>query len=345
MRVVHYVNQFYAGLGGEDAAGLEPRVVAGPVGPGLLLDRLLGELSGGEHRIVATVVCGDDHAAAAAGATERLLGLVREEGAEVLLTGPAFGSGRYGLACARLAAAGTAAGLPSIAAMHPDNPGLGEAGAAPVVAAGAVAREMRPSLQRLAAAAVKLAAGEELTGSDGRVIRAARLGRLVERTGAERAVALVLRRLAGDTDVSEIPLGGFDAVDPAAPVDKPAGALVALLTESAMVPAGNPDRLESARATRWLRYDITGLDTLAGGVWESVHGGFSPAAANVDPNRLVPLDAARALEREGHIGRLHDELLVTAGNGTTVANARRFGLEWAAKLRKAGVQAAILTAT
>jgi betaine reductase len=345
MRVVHYINQFYAGLGGEDAAAMEPRVVAGAVGPGRLLDQLLGGLSGGTHRIVATVVCGDDHAAAATGATERLLDLVREQGAELLLTGPAFGSGRYGLACARLAAAGTAAGLPAIAAMHPDNPGLGEAGSAPVVASGAVAREMRPSVQRLAVAAVKLAAGEELTGSDGLVSRPARLGRLVERTGAERAVALVLRRLAGETDVSEIPLGGFDAVDPAAPVDKPAGALVALITESALVPAGNPDRLESARATRWLRYDIAGLDTLASGEWESVHGGFSPAAANLDPNRLVPLDAARALEREGHIGRLHGEVLVTAGNGTTVANARRFGVEWAAQLRKAQVQAAILTAT
>jgi betaine reductase len=345
MRVVHYLNQFYAGLGGEEAASLEPRVVAGPVGPGRLLDQLLGELSGGAHRIAATVVCGDDHAAATAGVTERLLDLVREQGAELLLAGPAFGSGRYGLVCARLAAAGTAAGLPSIAAMHPDNPGLGEAGRAPVVAAGASAREMRPSVARLAAAAIRLAAGEELTGSDGRVSRTVRLGRIVERTGAERAVALVLRRLAGETDVSEIPLGGFDAVDPAAPVDTPAGALVALLTEGALVPAGNPDRLESARATRWLRYDVAGLDTLASGEWESVDGGFATTAANADPNRLVPLDAARALEREGHIGRLHGEVLVTVGNGTTVATARRFGIEWGAQLRKAQVQAAILTAT
>jgi glycine reductase len=51
------------------------------------------------------------------------------------------------------------------------------------------------------------------------------------------------------------------------------------------------------------------------------------------------------LEREGAIGRLHDEFLVTVGNGTPVATARRFGVEWAAELRKAGVQAAILTAT
>ncbi|MPZ65418.1 MAG: glycine/betaine/sarcosine/D-proline family reductase selenoprotein B [Pseudonocardiaceae bacterium] len=343
MRVVHYINQFYAGLGGEEAAGLSPRLLDGPAGPGRLLDQLLGD----EHEVVATVVCGDNHAAGTAGVTEELLGMVREAGAELLLTGPAFGSGRYGMACARLAAAGTTAGLPSLAAMHPDNPGIGEAGTAPVIAAGASARKMRASLQRVAPALAKLAAGQALTEQDGRVGRSARLGRLVEHTAAQRAVELVLRRLAGeDADaVTEIPLGGFDSVEPAAPVEKVGAASVALLTEGALVPAGNPDRLESARATRWLRYSVDGLDTLADGDWESVDGGFATTAANADPNRLVPLDAARALQRDGAVGGLHDELLVTVGNGTSVVTARRFGVEWAARLRAAGVQAAILTAT
>ena len=74
-------------------------------------------------------------------------------------------------------------------------------------------------------------------------------------------------------------------------------------------------------------------------------GGFATTAANDDPNRIVPLDTLRTLEGEGAIGRLHNEFLVTVGNGTQVAAARRFGVEWAAELRKAGVQAAILTAT
>jgi glycine reductase len=180
---------------------------------------------------------------------------------------------------------------------------------------------------------------------DGRVAKAARIARLVEQRAAARAVDLVLRRLAGDQESTEIPVGGFDAVNPAAPVDKAASATVALVTEGAVVPTGNPDGLESARATRWLRYQIDGLDALASEDWESVDGGFATTAANADPNRLLPLDAARRLEREGTIGRLHGEFLVTVGNGTPVATARRFGVEWAAELRKAGVQAAILTAT
>jgi len=341
MRIAHYLNQFYAGLGGEEAADLGPRVIDGPAGPGRLLQQLLGE----QHRIVATIVCGDDHAATTPGVSAELLGLARAAGAELLVAGPAFGSGRYGLACARLVAAATAAGLPALGSMHPDNPGLAEAGTAPVIAAGATAREMRPSLQRLAAAVAKLATSESLTAADGRIAQVARVGRLVERRAAWRAVDLVLRRLGGDTEATEIPVGGFDAVVPAAPLDKTASAAVALLTEGALVPAGNPDRLESARATRWLRYQIEGIEELATGAWESVDGGFATVAANADPNRMLPLDAARELERDGAIGRLHGEFLVTVGNGTSVATARRFGVEWAAELRKAGVQAAILTAT
>jgi glycine reductase complex component B subunit gamma len=345
MRIVHYVNQFYAGLGGEEAAGTGPQVLDGPVGPGRLLGQLLSAEYQDQYQIVATILCGDDYAASNAAATQELLEMARSAHAELLVAGPAFGSGRYGLACARLVAAADAAGLPALAAMHPDNPGISDAGAAPVVAAGATSRQMRPTLQTVAAAIAKLATGAALTTADGRVARAARIGRLVEQRAAARAVELVLRRLGGDRESTEIPVGGFDVVDPATPVDNAASATVALVTEGAVVPAGNPDRLESARATRWLRYQIDGLDTLASGEWESVDGGFATTAANADPNRLLPLDTARALEREGAIGRLHNEFMVTVGNGTPVATARRFGIEWAAELRKAGVQAAILTAT
>ena len=67
--------------------------------------------------------------------------------------------------------------------------------------------------------------------------------------------------------------------------------------------------------------------------------------ANGDPNRLLPLDVARELEREGAVGSWHGEYMTTVGNGTSVAAASRIGVEWAAELRKAGVQAAILTST
>ena len=57
-RVVHYVNQFFAGKGGEDAAGSGPGRLEGPTGPGRRLAQLLGD----GFEVVATVHCGDDDA-------------------------------------------------------------------------------------------------------------------------------------------------------------------------------------------------------------------------------------------------------------------------------------------
>src|SRR5215471_8238918 len=106
MRVVHYINQFFAGVGGEDQAVVRPARRDGAVGPGRRLDTLLGE----EHSVVATVFCGDDVAASDAAAIGEILDLILGSDAEVVLAGPAFGSGRYGIACARVAAAAREAG-------------------------------------------------------------------------------------------------------------------------------------------------------------------------------------------------------------------------------------------
>lgn len=341
MRIVHYLNQFFAGVGGEDAADVGPELRREPVGPGRRLAALLAP----EHEIVATIFCGDDHSSTHPEFAATLVDRARDAGAELLIAGPAFTSGRYGLACARVVNAAAEAGLPALAAMHPDNPGVAEVQGAPVVESGATAREMRLSLERLAQAGRRVADGEELTTGDGRIGPVARRNRLADRNAAQRAVALVRHRLGGDLEATEIPLPSFDQVTPAAPVDDPAAALIALVTEGGLVPAGNPDRLQSARASKWVRHSLEGRDSVAAGEFESVHGGFSTQWANAEPNRILPLDVARELEREGAIGSLHTEYFGTTGNGTTVADARRFGLEWAAALHQARIQAAILTAT
>jgi betaine reductase len=340
-RLVHYINQFFAGVGGEDSASTAPTSVDGPVGPGRKLQQLLGD----EHQIVATVYCGDDLAVSAPAVTQEILALVQAASPDLLVAGPAFTSGRYGLACASLAKAALAADLPVIAAMHDDNPGLDEAGGAPVVRSGEAARQMGPSLGTLAAAVKKMLGGEELTADDGRIGAVPRTPRMSDRNAATRAVDLLLARIDGDRDATEVPLPTFDHVHPADPIEDPSAVTIALLTEGALVPEGNPGRLESARATKWLRYPLDGNDTLAPGDYRSVHGGFSTVYANEDPHRILPLDVARELEREGAIGHLYGEYLVTAGNGTSVGNARRFGIEWAADLRHSEVRAAVLTST
>ena len=55
-RVVHYLNQFFAQIGGEDKGDTGPGVKAGPIGAGRALQQALGE----EAEVVATIFCGDN---------------------------------------------------------------------------------------------------------------------------------------------------------------------------------------------------------------------------------------------------------------------------------------------
>ena len=341
MKAVHYLNQFFAGMGGEEHAETPPTRLDGPVGPGRGLQAALEGVE-----IAATLACGDDYFAeheeeALAG----LVGYLEELRPDVLIAGPAFGSGRYGYACARVAAAAAERGIPAVAAMHDENPGLGAAGGAYIVPTAVNVAGMRDALPRVGALATALASGRELGSADeeGFLARGFRRNYIAAKIGAERAVELLLAKLAGDvrTEVG----GDLDRVEPPPAVDDLSDALVALVTEAGCVPQGNPDRLASVRAQGWFRYDLGGADTLASGRYESVHGGFDVTLGNEDPNRLVPLDTVRGLERSGRVGRVHGSLYTTTGNGTPVVVATRFGQEIAGELRDAGVQAVLLSGT
>jgi len=57
------------------------------------------------------------------------------------------------------------------------------------------------------------------------------------------------------------------------------------------------------------------------------------------------VDVLRDLENEGVIGELHRYFYTTTGNGTSVANSKKFAATIAEELIKDGVQAVVLTST
>lgn len=67
--------------------------------------------------------------------------------------------------------------------------------------------------------------------------------------------------------------------------------------------------------------------------------------ANQDPNRVVPVDVLKKLERGGEIGSLYEYFISTTGNSTSVADATRMGEEIAQELANNGVEGVILTST
>src|SRR4029077_2491732 len=94
LRVVCYLNQFFGQLGGEDKAGVGSQVVTGAVGPARAVQQALGD----SGTVVATVICGDNYVAEQ---TERaiaeLLELVTAQRPDLVIAGPAFLAGRYGV--------------------------------------------------------------------------------------------------------------------------------------------------------------------------------------------------------------------------------------------------------
>ena len=56
-KVIHYINQFFAQVGGEEMAHIAPELREGKVGPGMALAAAWK----GEAEIVKTIVCGDSY--------------------------------------------------------------------------------------------------------------------------------------------------------------------------------------------------------------------------------------------------------------------------------------------
>ncbi len=346
LRVVHYLNAFFGGIGGEVEAHTPLSVQTGALGPG----RVLAQALAGAGEVVATLVCGDGYFAEH---EETVVQQVREHWQrlqpDVFVAGPAFRSGRYGLACGRLCLEAERYNLPAVTGMHVENPGsdLYRPEHLYIIATESSAVGLRPALERMASLALKRARHEPLGSAteEGFLPRAVRRTIHTDTPAAVRAVDMALKKWRGEPYTSEITIETFEAVPPPAPLTDPGKTLFALVTEAGLVRQGNPDRLPSAGATHWAMYPIKGMDRLVAGEWDAVHGGYDNTAALQDPNRVVPLDALRALERRGVIGRLLDELYVTVGNIGSLNAMKRIGADIAAQLVQRGVQAVILPAT
>src|SRR5690606_14297943 len=158
LRIMHYINAFFGGLGGEEEAHTPLRLQEGVVGPGRLLEQVLGT----EGRVIATLVCGDgyfsDDEDEVAEQTRKYL---LEYKPDVFLAGPAFRSGRYGLACGRLCLEAERLGIPAVTGMHVENPGsdLYRPQHLFIIATEPNAAGMRPALERMAALALKRGRG------------------------------------------------------------------------------------------------------------------------------------------------------------------------------------------
>lgn len=346
IKVVHYINQFFANIGGEEKADYAPEIRDGAVGPGLAFQQAFGD----KAEIVATVICGDTYFNEnMESATKAILDMIKSKSPDIVICGPAFNAGRYGVACGSVAkSVEEELNIPALTGMYLENPGADMFKKdVYIVSTKNSAAGMRAAVKVMVPLALKLAKGEKIGSSkeEGYIPNGIRVNFFEDKRGSERAVEMLINKLNGKEFVTEFPMPDFDRVEPMPAVKDMSKAKIALVTSGGIVPKGNPDHIESSSASKFGKYSIDGVTDLTEATYETAHGGYDPVYANQDADRVLPVDILREFEKEGKIGSLFEYFYTTVGNGTAVASAKKFGHEIGEELKAAGVDAVILTST
>jgi len=347
LRIVHYLNQFFGQIGGEDKADLVPQKKDGAVGPGTAINNFLAD----QAEIVSTIICGDtffnEHLEESKSLIKEML---KEIKPDLLIAGPAFNAGRYGVACGTVAKlAKEELGIDVVSGIYPENPGyeMFKQYAYFVETSDSAAgmRSALPEMAEIIKSYLQKDGKFDSPDAEGYLPRGVRKNIFAGKRGAARAVEMLVKKLNGEEFETEYPMPVFDRVEPAEAIKNMKQTKVALVTSGGIVPKGNPDHLESSSASKYGEYSLDGVMSLEQKSYETAHGGYDPVCANMDSNRVLPVDVMRDLEKEGVIGELHDKFYTTVGNGTSVANSKIYADEIAEKLTADGVQAVILTST
>lgn len=346
-RIVQYINQFFAGIGGEEKADIVPEVRAGVVGPGMAFKAALGE----GYEIVATVICGDNYFGSniESGVVPELLKMIGSYQPDGFIAGPAFNAGRYGVACGTIAkAVQDELGIPVVTGMYEENPGVDMFKKdIHIIATKNSSADMRHSAAKMAALLKKKLEHIEILGpaQEGYIERGIRVNYFNERRGSERAVELLVKKIKGEETYTDYPMPNIDHVAPAPALEDLAHAKIVLITSGGIVPQGNPDHIESSSATKWGKYSIEGMDHADKKDFMTVHGGYDRAFVTEDPDLCIPVDALRNLEKRGVFGELANYFISTTGTGTATNSSKRFAEEILPILKKDAIRAALLVST
>lgn len=347
-KAILYVNQFFGQIGGEEKADFSPEIREGLVGPAMELQKRLGD----DVEVTHTIICGDNYMGSNTDeAIETILGFLEDKEFDIFFAGPAFRAGRYGSACGHIGkAVKEKFNVPVISSMNEENPGVEMFREdIYIFKGGASAAAMRKDVKKIAAFGNKILNNEVLNSADeeGYYSRGIRRQVWLEPpvTAADRVIDMLLKKVKGEDFQTELPIPEQDLVPIAEPVKDLSKANIAIVTSGGVVPVDNPDRIQSASATRWGKYNVADLDRLESGVYKTIHAGFDPAAANADPNVIVPLDVLKAYEEEGKIGKVNDYFYSTVGTGTTQGEAARMGNEIVEHLKEENVDGVIMVST
>ena len=327
--VVHYLNQFFAGLGGEEAAGHEPVRLDGPQGPGPRAGRRRPRARRHDRVRRRPLRRGRGGLARRAARLARRAATVRAD----LRTVVRLRSLRLRLRRARARG------------RTPRDPGRRRDDAGLARGHGGRGRRLRradrartwPACARSCRSMADLgaAARRRRARSAGPTRRATSPGVSARWCGpiarAPRGPSTCCSRSSPATSA---PRSGPPAIasPPAPAVTDLSATVVALVTEAGCVPQGNPDRLPTRHANVWLAISARRASP------RSSPAPTSPCTPASTPRRRTPTRTGwcrwtrrASWSARGAFARLHDAFYTTSGVDTPVATAAKFGQEIAAR--------------
>ena len=160
MKAIHYINQFFGQVGGEDAADAKPIFHDGIIGCSMMLNGMMPDVE-----VTNTIVCGDNYITNhTEEALKEIFAWLDGKEFDMFFAGPAFMAGRYGVGCGIICkAVKERYNVPVFSSMNEENPGVAEYRTEfPIFKGGRKATFMKDDLTAMAKYAEKIAKGEQL---------------------------------------------------------------------------------------------------------------------------------------------------------------------------------------
>ena len=356
LKVVHYVNQFFGQIGGEEAADARFSVKEGPMGPGLLLQRTFGD----DCEIVATIICGDNYFTSnMADAAKELLELIRPYKPDIFFAGPAFNAGRYGIACGQACkTVSENLDIPVFTGMYEENPG------AELYRSNAVILKTPDSAKKMGEAIdgmVRLARNVLTKKNSHRFVDGFGLGTpeedgyfpmmrvrntFTEKSGGDRALDMLLNKIHGQPFETEQGYAEFEEITRPAPVKNIRKARIALVSDGGLVEKGNKAGLKGRASNAWTKFKLDEFmaPNKSADDYVVIHNGYHHDLVMEDRNRMVPYEIMKELENAGEV-ELHPYYYALTGNACVAKWCERIGQEIAETLRQEKVDGVLITST
>ncbi len=169
----------------------------------------------------------------------------------------------------------------------------------------------------------------------------------MDKNVAQRLYQMVMDKIAGKPVKSEILVLQYPPLQTAAIPKDLTKATVALVNSGGLARVDDTVAFQSQQADRFAAYSIQGMDSfpLPNKDWRILHGGYDSQYAVEDPNRVIPLDAARQLVKEGKIGKLNETIYNFSGLANLWAGMKKIGQGLIPRLKADGVDVVIITST